>query len=220
MDGDCLQLKQNPGPGTYAIKSVMGDGCKFSMASRTNFNDPIAAKRTPGPDPGAYSIPSTFGKGRASTLAGRTNLIGNKHDGPSPNAYLPSPNRSTKGCQLAGRTKLPGLEPMNISPEPGHYNIKSNFGDSRKVSMAGRTNFNDFYSTKNSNQVSPGQYDVAHKVGADQPSFSIKGRIAQDDTKAQQKSPGPIYNVQSTFGSGPKISLAGRIPKSGLVILD
>ncbi len=154
-----------PGPGQYNYKTYIGkDTPKISMSYRPQTS---AGERQMVPGPGQYNMVLT---NRAKAPSYRIGSA--KRDGapkhleamPGPGQYTPAHNVSTRPKSPTwsmGTGTRTQLNPTELVPGPGNYNVRKGPSEGPKFSMTGK----GFYNANKSAIVpGPGQYNQESSV--------------------------------------------------------
>lgn len=222
-----------PGPGTYASRSSIGNGKRYSFGVKPSSKR--RKSRTPGP--GKYSFSSTFGNATSFSFKGKykSKIY---ETSPGPGAYS---TKSTFGQSGAGKYSLKGRKTSrrrSTTPGPGRYNYKSSLNPHGVTMLTSRTSIkrpitpgpkyspeSSYYKTSavpatprysiggkrrmQKLNVSPGpaSYRLGSTLSKNAKSFSGRNRVINTS-----RTPGPgKYDVRPIFGSeGQKIKMKGK----------
>ena len=217
------QIEKTPGPADYVAPSDFGK--KGVSIHGTNRNEKPKASS---PGPADYS-PAFEGKAPKYTIGHRYERKVDSNGG----EYVNFP--STIG-NAPKYTLSPRHDKKEIESTPGpNYAPKSFGSEATKVHISGRYNSN----SKKNESPGPAEFNLSRNIGSDSPKYSLSGRnrdISEiNDSpgpaayeprgstlrksgytigrktmqKKTEEGPG-YYMIPSTFGSGPKYSIAHR----------
>jgi hypothetical protein len=180
------------GPGKYDIKSLIGEGPKYSFSPRLHSDEASPAGGSP--------RRSSAGKGGAAGSSG----------GEIPKQYSMALTPSSPRCSLHGRTRASGTAGSSAAvPGPGHYATASTL-DKRGITLSSR--FDTMRSSEAADVPGPGQYTVPRfgdKVPLPKPPHIPHASPRVDDR------PGPgAYEVHGTIAE--RVSPRQRISSDAL----
>lgn len=125
-----MEVTKTPGPGSYSLKSYVGEGPKVGFKARNN-NSGLSISKVPGP--GAYQPnisaiiqkPPSIGLGRER----RDNLISRSDNAKVPGPGTYSVNDKIGGPKFGFGTSKRVAEKLSDAPGPGKYDLPMTIGD-------------------------------------------------------------------------------------------
>lgn len=192
-------------------------------APKWSFNSPRAAQSamsSDAPGPGTYGVQSadatsqfTRGPNFSFGTAGRDVMSRPKVPGPGAYTLVKEPGSSTHSWTMSPRRNDAHSAKTDM-PGPGTHNVRSLIGSGPKFSTGmklidtsiknGGPGPGDYNQVDNTNGSKPPAWVFSK---ADRPGF----RSDSDDQVAKEPDFG-TYNIASTVGQGPKITIKGRHP--------
>lgn len=229
-----IKITDSPGPGTYQVPSMIKEGPCITIKGR------FKAKKVPlQPGPGQYDIPQekvpSYVMGVSKREPPRPDSIKSDLPGPGtytiPHEYLGSQCKFLKPAQFSGSKTSSNLGPgsynfsttllnksfflaprrssssgklRQIVPGPGTYEpcpVKSN--SSIHIGISKRAEIKD------NNMPGPGTYTINSRPSTGSTSFGVGNRSEIKNNIECHNS----YDLPSTIGEGPKISLRSRMQR-------
>lgn len=205
--GIFISPEQTPGPGRYnAIRSINSTHCKSpSYSIKGKPNNPLKDK-TPGPgqynnNKSSFDLTNSLNVAASFSKTQRSFNPCLSPDGQRVDDRLNSPGPGRYNMSMTNRPKTPnysiphqGRFNNNFSenPGPGTYYKEIDYitagGNSYSI---GRSKDRDVFSTKNTSQVGPGQYQLDGKFNNKQNAASVKIGTSPRKIHVNNEVPGP-----------------------------
>lgn len=190
-----------PGPGHYSIPENKIPGYAIGLSKRENIPPDNIKSNLPGP--GSYTIAHEY-MGTPWKFAQPYKKPKVKDNELGPGSYDLKSTLSKKSFTMSGKIKKPENKMQKIVPGPGAYNPE--FVRSKSSVMIGVSKRPEI---KNNNMPGPGAYNIkARPLSCASFGRAKRGEIGK--TVECHES----YDLPSTIGDGPKISIYYKIPRS------
>ena len=194
-----------PSPGSYDVKSTIGQGPAAAIRSRIEHKDEKAALPAPGQYDGAYHTTLRTDSGAVSMAgsAARSELFASSSDAPAVGSY-DIKSSIGQGPAASIRSKIEVKDEKAQLPAPGQYSIESTLGSSAAASnwKSYSSRSEQLFDHTETASAGPAAYNIQSTIGQG-PAASIRSKIEVKDSRAANPAPGVYSGVyESTLQSG------------------
>ena len=219
---ELFEASATPAPGSYEIKSRIGEGRVAAIRSRIEEKIAQASNPAPGAYDGAYrsTLASTGAAVAMGGQTGRAELFGTDAGVPAPGSYELKSSLGS-GPAAAIRSRIEQRDVHAGGAAPGDYEAAhaSTLAVTGGVGMSGQSSRSELF-TSDSSAPAPGSYELKSSIGSG-PAAAIRSRIEHKDDKLALPAVGQYDGAyQSTLSSQGAVGMDGQRSRSELFAAD